>query len=156
MTHTDKLVEVALALRDKIEDKKDDLNFFNPAIKGVWYGDQTKLPVVPAVCVEPGIKQRQLAAAQYFSENVFEVHILLYYTQIGTSEEIIRRTVDQLAEAVEALVHLDPQLNNGVPGQERVIHGFIRELESGYTYRDRTLYRSAHLTYQGRSKTRLR
>lgn len=159
MTHTDKLTVVTQALKTKFDPLVDDTLFHDPPIKATFYGDQTKLPVVPAVCFEPGTKTRTLTAAQYFTENTFEVHILIFFTQIGTmSEEVIRKTVDELAEAIEAEVHKDPQLLNGgaSPADEKVIHGFVREHESGYTYRGTTMYRSAHLTYEARSKTQLR
>jgi hypothetical protein len=69
---------------------------------------------------------------------------------------VSRKQADQLAYDIELFLHQDLQLkdpNNG--NAPTLIHGFVREVESGYAVKRNTLYRSSRLTYFGRNKTSL-
>jgi hypothetical protein len=139
---------IANACFDKVQ-----ANEANLGIAVTYYGDQDMLPVTPAVCIEPSDKVRTLAGAPNMTENVFEVFILVYHSKVQDMQ-VTRREVDALAYQIEKLFHLDLQLKNGGP-DPRVIHGFIREVESGYALKGTTLYRAARLTYFGKNKTSL-
>ena len=125
---------------------------FRIPVLDVWYGDQDRIPRTPAVCVEPGDKQRALAGVPNMTENEFEVFILVYHNK-AQDNQLTRKEVDQIGYDIELLVHQDLQLTNG--GAPNMIHGFIRSHESGYTYKSNTLYRTARLTYYGKNKTSL-
>lgn len=143
------LTVITQALFTKIDDNKST---FRIPVQGVYYGDQDRLPVTPAVCLEPGTKQRTLVGQPNMTQNDFEVFILVYHDMIQ-STALSRLQADQIAYDIEKLIHQDLQLTNG--GAPNLIHGFVAAHESGYTYKVRTLYRAARLTYRGHNKTSL-
>jgi len=119
----------------------------------VWYSDQDRLPRTPAICIEPDEKQRTLEGAPNMTINEFTVFILVYHNAVR-DVQVTREECDRLAYEIEKLIHQDLQLTNGDP-TPRVIHGYVRSNESGYTFKQGTLYRTARLTYYGKSKTSL-
>lgn len=124
----------------------------------VWYGDQNKLPAVPALCIEPSSRPRTLEGVSYRTNNDFQVYFMWYHADVTQSNQNTRQQVQQLSEAGEALIHKDPQCNldtGGGPGG-LLIHCFCQLNESGYTYRSNTLYRTNRVTFSGYSKTALR
>lgn len=123
-------------------------NFLSP--DSVFYGDQMKLPQVPAVCVEPNNRQRTLAGATYRTDNNFTVYLLCYNASVTDSDLVVRKQIQQMSEAIETLIHQDPQFGG------LLVHGFCESNESGYTYRSNTLYRTNRILYNGLSRTALR
>jgi hypothetical protein len=119
------------------------------------YGDQEKIPQVPAVCVELGDKARELEGAPNMTLNEFEVFILVYHMSAERSATEVRKEVDNLAYEIERWLHSDLQLTLGNPTTPALIHGYVRINESGYAFKNSTLYRSARLVYVGRNKTSL-
>jgi hypothetical protein len=137
-------------LFDKIKTNKD---LFVVPVARVYYGDQLRIPATPTVCIEPSNRVRNLEGVPNMTRNEFEIFILIYCNRvIDTSSN--RRDADRLSYDIEHFLHQDLQLLNGgtVPN---LIHGFVRNNESGYTVKDNTLYRSARLTYFGLNKTSL-
>jgi hypothetical protein len=126
---------------------------FTLAPTAVFFGDQDRIPSTPAVCVEPGEKNRTLNGAGQMTDNEFEIYILVYHNKVQ-GNETTRRECDILAYEIEKYLHTDLQLLVG-GSDPRLIHGFVRSNESGYTFKQNTLYRSARLTYYGRNKTSL-
>jgi len=126
---------------------------FRVPVVDVFYGDQDRIPATPSVCVEPGDKTRQLDGAPSMTQNEFEIYILVYHNKVQENQ-LTRLECDQIAYDIEMLVHQDLQLTNGGV-TPNVIHGFVRNNESGYTYKRETLYRSARLTWYGKNKTSL-
>jgi hypothetical protein len=125
---------------------------FTTPVLDVWYGDQDRIRTTPTVCIEPSDKTRDLAGAPSMTENTFEIFILVYHNKIQDNQTT-RKEVDQLAFEIEFLLHQDLQLATaGVP---RLIHGFVMRNESGYVWKNGTLYRTARLTYRGKNKTSL-
>jgi hypothetical protein len=116
----------------------------------IFYGDQEKYPHVPAVAIEPNSRPRTLHGVSYRTDNNFTIYLLVYHASVAQSNQDTRQQVQQIAENIETLIHLDPQFDG------LLIHGFCEMNESGYTYRQGTLYRTNRITYSGYSKTALR
>lgn len=149
---TDSLDAVAQFLMDKIVTNADTLRtsdniVVNPEF--VYYGDQNKIPGTPAVCIEPNNRGRTLQGVSYRTDNEFLVFIMVYVSRVQ-DEQLSRKQAQQLSEAIEALIHKDAQLGG------LLIHGFCELNESGYTFRNGTLFRTNRITYSGYSKTALR
>lgn len=143
--NSDSIVAVAQGLKTAVDGMATDLG-----IQYTAYGDQSKIPAVPAVCVEPNSKTREPQGTYQMTQNTFTVFLLVYLAKIGKSDETVRLDTDTLAESIETRLHQDLQLGG------LLVHGYVQEIESGYTYRAGTLYRSARMTYMGLSKTLLR
>jgi hypothetical protein len=115
----------------------------------IYYGDQEKFPRSPSICVDPGNRARQLQGVSYRTDNNFTIYILVYHAKLQDNE-LTRKESQQISEAIETLLHSDPQLGGNV------IHGFCSLNESGYVYRQNTMYRTNRITFEPYSKTRLR
>jgi hypothetical protein len=143
------IVVIATELQVRINAAK--ATFTTPVVD-VWYGDQDRIGTTPTVCIEPSDKTRELSGAPNMTENNFEIYILVYHNKVQDNQ-ITRKEVDQLAFEIEKLLHQDLQLATaGVP---RLIHGYVTRNESGYVWKNGTLYRTARLTYRGKNKTSL-
>lgn len=115
----------------------------------VYYGDQEKFPRTPSICVEPGTLDRELQGVSYTALNTITFYIFVYHAKVQDNQ-LTRKEVQQVSEAVTALLHLDPQLGG------YAIHSFAATNESGYVYRKDTQYRTNRITFQVTTKTRLR
>lgn len=155
MSNTDKLTVLAEAIIAKIQTGHASIvtltanaDGSHPTLQAadVYYGDQDKIPRVPSVCVEPSSKNRTLQANQYVMQNEMLVHILLYHS--ADEVQRARKQADELGEAIESLLHSDPQMSG------TLVYGFCPTFESGYKYRGTTLYRSVLITYNGTTKQR--
>jgi len=134
---------------DKIEAAK--ATFRIPVID-TYYGDQDRILHTPSICVETGEKQRALHGT-VMTENEFLVYILVYHNKVQ-GNELTRKECDMIGYDVEMLLHQDLQLKNGGT-VANVIHGYVQSHESGYTFKQNTMYRSARLTWHGLNKTSL-
>ena len=115
----------------------------------VFYGDQEKFQHTPSICVDPGNRQRSLMGVSYRTDNNFAIYILVYHAKLQDNQ-VTRKEAQQVSEAIETLLHADPQLGG------LVIHSFCALNESGYVYRQSTMYRTNRITFEPYSKTRLR
>lgn len=86
------------------------------------------------------------------TDNSFDLYVIIYHNKVQ-GNETTRLEVDVLAEEVEYYLHQDLQLTEG--GVPRLIHGYVRQQESGYAYKDKSIYRTTRLTYYGKNKTSL-
>lgn len=143
MTLTASLADVADTLYDKFEVAKQSLG-----IEAVYYGDQNRLPVTPALCVEPDGKQNTLKSAFRVISIEFKVYLLLYHGAV-TSPQDNRRAADALAEQVETLIHADRTLGG------KVTHCMIDEVASGYVTKGTSLIRASRLTFSAISQNQL-
>jgi len=152
MAHTHKLSVVATRIQSLVEANQVALT-----IDDVWYGDQAMVPAGRTVCIEPITVDRRISGAPDMVENNFQVALLVYITKVQ-DVQLTRAECDSLAEALEDLLHLHLNLDDNAhtPGSDIVIHGFVAENMSGYTYKEGRLIRSAKLTWLGKSKTSLR
>lgn len=120
-----------------------------PGVEDIYYGDQEKFPRSPSICVDVNSLQRTLQGFSYRSDNAFIVYIYVHHARIQ-GNQLTRKEAQQISEVITTLIHADPQLGGNV------IHGFVSTNESGYTYRQNTMYRTNRLTYEPYTKTRLR
>jgi len=115
----------------------------------IYYGDQEKFPRTPSICVDPGNRRRDLQGVSYRTDNNFVLYIYVYHARVQDNQ-LTRKEAQQISEAIETLLHQDPQLGGNV------IHSFCSLNESGYVYRQNTMYRTNRVTFEPYSKTRLR
>jgi hypothetical protein len=143
MVLTDRMVDTAKYVQHKLDDAKAQLG-----LEAVYYGDQDKIPVTPAVCVEPGTKRRTLDGVPRATLVTMDVILLVYLQKIGPMQ-IAREEADVVAEDVEAFLHGDPQLNG------LAIHSLATSVEYGYAARDSSIMRTARITFEATSKVHL-
>lgn len=143
MTLATTIPEIAEALYNKLDVNKEALG-----IEAVYYGDQNRLPVTPAVCIEPDSKTNTLTSAFRKVSLDFKIYILLYHSQVSSPQDN-RRSADALAEAVETLIHADKDLGG------LVIHCMIDEVASGYVTKSNSLVRASRLTFSALSQNQL-
>src|SRR5882762_6254855 len=117
-------------------------------IQDVWYGEQRKIPRMPAVEIIPGEKTRNDAGAPRRVENLFEIFVMIQAGQVQDAQ-LNLHLAGQLAESVEAVIHADPTLG-GV-----CINCMVVRTEFGTTMRSTTELRAARLTVQAKSRTLL-
>ena len=122
-------------------------------IKAVFYGDQSRIPITPAVCIEPGTKNRNLNGMPRRTEIEMTVFLIIYHYQLNTPE-VIREDNDLLAERLEDVLHLDAQLKNAL-GEATVIDSLVTSIESGFQQRRNSLFRASRLTFEARSQEQL-
>jgi hypothetical protein len=168
MTHTDRLTVVTSTIQSIITKEAANIptslksttanadgSFQVVTSDNIYYGDQERIPRSPAVCIEPGLKTRELEGAPQQTRNTFNVYILVY--ALGPELMKVRAQCDEIGEAIETLLHKDLQLRNGLPpgsDNETVIHGFVQSFESSYAFRP-GLVRTVRMLWQGTTKTRL-
>lgn len=140
-----KLSEVCDKLVLVLEGEAENLGI---AEGGIFYGDQERLPVSPAVCVEPYTKKAEVYGAGRMTEVNFLVYILVYHSEIRDLSTN-RRDADRLAEAIADL------LNSVANFYEMAIHCFVSESQSGYSQKQNTTLRSTRITFEVKSQERL-
>jgi hypothetical protein len=119
----------------------------------ILYGDQKRVPVTPTVCVEAGQTVRELAGIPRRTENNLVCNILVYYAKVDTNQET-KLASEQCGEQIAYHLDANPTLElNGDGGI--VIHGWVREIDPGYSYKDGTLYHAVRLVWVGKTKTML-
>jgi hypothetical protein len=70
-------------------------------------------------------------------------------------EEFSRQRADELAEAVEEYFNINHYQMQDADGNDLVIFGMCIRNESGYARKDNGYYKSARITWRGRSKLQL-
>jgi hypothetical protein len=141
------LVAVTDLLKSKIDANKTTLG-----IQALFFGDQSTISVVPAVCVEPGTKVAELRGVPRKTEVDITVFILVYHSIVTQSVQQTLRDATLLAESIEALIHQDPHLRNGVGNSENVIHCFVTNIEAGYPQKATTTFRAARMTVTAKTQ----
>ena len=143
---TDKSSVVAMAIVALLETNKDALG-----LDQVYYGDQLNLPNAKCAAVRVGRKTREragVAGPGGRMMNFMPIVINVYNSTVG-DEGSQRLVVDQLAEAIEDLLHLDITVGG------LTLDGFVSEFDPDPTFRTGSMYRMVQLTYTARSKTNL-
>ena len=143
MPLTPSLSVIANKLFVKFNDNKIDLG-----LEDVYYGDQNRVPVTPALCIEPETKTNTLKSAFRTVNVEFKVYIIVYHSQVASPQDN-RRNADALAEALETFVHADRDLGG------LVTHCMIDEIASGYITKGTTLMRASRLTFSAISQNQL-
>jgi hypothetical protein len=115
-------------------------------IKASFYGDQTQLPVTPAVCVAPGNKRRDWSGATLRTENNFETYVYVYY---GIIQDVQTNThaAQTLADGLEDWIMQDIRLG-GI-----VIWTLCTQNEPGTITKQGNLLAGNRMTFQSMSKT---
>lgn len=118
----------------------------------VFYGDQEFINGSIVVCVEPATKVRTFDGYPNQTLNNFSVRVIAYVEKVD-DDETTRLRCDQLAEALEHLLHSDLQLGG------LVIQSLVSRIDFGYANRAPVdggatrLLRAATLTYEPLTKT---
>jgi hypothetical protein len=155
MTHTARLTVVAKRLQVLLTTKIDDVNFYDPPIKKVYYGDQERIPEVPSICIEPSTKLRSWPPKpNLMSDNQLEVDILIYHSGGDKLSEDVKYESDRLAETVEEYLLQFVTLPDA-DGNPLVIHSGIVTHEPGYYRRQNSLFHGSRLLWRGITKTQL-
>ncbi len=148
MALTGSLVVVTQALVDKLTN-----NMVALGLGAVYYGDQERITTTPVACVEPVNKQNNLdmGAASRLLNPVISVTIILYHSAVASTQSN-RHDADAFAEAIETFVNIDRTLNNGVVGNDIIIHGYVTGIESGYVTKGNTVMRASKINYSAISR----
>lgn len=148
MTYTDSIPVLNKFLVNKFEAKKADLG-----IADVYYGDQERIPRTPAVCFEPGEKDRELNGAPRRTKVDITLYCLVYHNPVKAVSSI-REEDDLLAEAIETEIHADRQFLDET-GDPQVIDSMVTSIESGYQQKANSLFRVSRLTVEARVQIQL-
>lgn len=130
-------------LYDLIETNQAELG-----LAGVYYGDQERLPSTPSVCIETAKTTRELVAIPRRVDTMFEVYVIIYHNPVADTTSV-RRDVEELTDAVEALIHTKPSLG------DLVIHAFVTTVEHGYVTKNERVVRASRLLVSCQSKQNL-
>src|SRR5262245_1034724 len=111
---TDSVDLVAQYVVDKLKANYDSL--VRPYVDGeigtsadVYYGDLEKFPRTHSICVDPGQRPRILNGVSFRTDNNFILYIYVYHARVQDNQ-VTRKEVQQVSEAIETLLHQDPQL----------------------------------------------
>lgn len=146
MTHTDKGTVVAQYIRTTINTNKVALG-----IDQVLYGEQNNIPGGITAVVMCAMKNRQLQRVAFpgaGTRNYMRTLITIYCNKTG-DEGTLSLETDQVAEAVEHLLHQDTTLGGNV------IHGFVETIDPGYRFKTGSMFRATQLTHVSNTKTNL-
>lgn len=151
MANTDNLAVVTQYLVDKIQANRATLGMpTGTDVVNVFYGDQDIITSTPSVCVEPDNKHRILNGDRRRTVNEFRIGILIYQGLV-TDPQTNRKDADELAEAIETLIHADATF--GANPNQLVIHSLVESIESGYQKKGGSVLRSSRLTVTATSQT---
>ncbi len=139
--YTDRISSLANSLVYKLDSNKTALG-----LKDVFYGDQERIPRTPAVCVEPGTKERELNGAPRRTLVKITIYLIVYHMQLAGTQTI-RRADDALADDIEAFIHNDPFLKDEFD-QDQVISSLVVRIESGYQQKRNSIFRASILTIE--------
>lgn len=145
MSYSDSLEDLALYLIQKLTAAAPTSPW---SVPDIYYGDQTNIPRVPALCVDTGEKRRELNGAPRRTMVTLICYIVIYHSKVQDMQST-RQQADHVAEQVEDLVHADPHLG------DTVIHSLVTGVESGYLMRRGSLFRASRLTVEATVQTQL-
>ncbi|HEY9660603.1 MAG TPA: hypothetical protein V6C65_19275 [Allocoleopsis sp.] len=147
MAHTNDDTVVADFLFNLINTNKVTLG-----LNEVYYGNQTMIPVANAAVITPGGKSRVLSGVQGpggQTTNTLNVIIAVHRSKVGV-EDTERHAVDNIATAVERLVHQDVTCG-GI-----IIHGMIDDVSRGESpLANGSMFRSVVMSFSGETKLSL-
>jgi hypothetical protein len=140
---TKRIDVITQKIHDVLDGAKDT---FTPKVAAVYYGDQEKIPIFPAIAVEGGTKSRTLKATRTWAIGL-EVTIYIHHGQVQSSE-ITRKETDSLAEQIEDVLHARLTMDGDV------IFGFVNRADSGVAMRDDVMLRTTRMTWGATSEER--
>lgn len=149
MPYIDSYTEFARITKNLLEANKVALG-----LQVVYFGDQERIPITPAACVEPGGKRRALNGMPRRTQVTLTCHVLVYHYNLKSPQEI-REDVDDQAELIESFLHMDAQLRD-VSSIPRVVDSMVTDIDSGYSTKSRnSLFRTSRLTFEATSQVLL-
>jgi hypothetical protein len=116
--------------------------------KAIFYGDQERIPISPAVCIEPGEKNVEMYGAGRMTELDLIVYVLAYHSEIQDLETN-RRDADRLGETIADLLNADSNFFG------LAIHCFVSNISSGYATKKGNTLRASRITFRLKSQERL-
>jgi hypothetical protein len=134
---------ICQALQSKLEASMSNLG-----LNAVYYGDQDSIPTTPIACVEPDMKKQIFLAAQYMFQGEVTVFILVYSSYV-TSPQTNRLEADEVATAIEDLLHQDLQLGG------LVVAGWVTEIQSGYAKKKNSIVRCSRITWSAKTRKQI-
>lgn len=147
---SDSTLEIANRIFEILDDAKAELG-----LADVWFGDTTP-PRVPALCVEPGNKRRQLRGVPDMTEMVIDTGLLIYYARVDQSDQQARRACIAFGERVENYLNVNHlRLISKDGSRQLTIHGFCTDFDPGYAYKPNTRYHAINMVWSSLTKTSL-
>jgi hypothetical protein len=140
---TDRLDVITEAVFDAIVAQKTPLG-----LEDIWFGEQSKIPRTPAVCVVGDSKRRDPSGAPRMVTNTFVVRVDVYISKVQDIQESDRDAL-VLADNVEVVLHSDLTFDGLVYGS------LVTANEQGVFNKANTNFRSARLSLELTSKTML-
>lgn len=139
------LFDVAKKVESTIDSNRTTLKL--PA-GSLFYGDQSKIPITPCVCVESGDKTNELNGAPRRVMRTSTIYVLTYHSSVK-SPIVNREEDDQFAESLETILNADAKMGG------LVIDSMVTSIEFGYQVRSNTIYRASRLTFEARWQEQL-
>lgn len=136
------------ACRDIVSNMTARAESLGIAEGGVFYGDQVRLPVSPAICVESNEKRVALYGAGRMTDIVLSVYILVYHSEVRDIESN-REDADVLAEAICDVLNADAKFG------DKATHSYVTNVQSGYSTKANNTMRSTRITFEIESQERL-
>jgi hypothetical protein len=146
MALTDKTTVLAQYIQALINTNKIALG-----VSDVLYGEHNNIGKAKTVVVNSGTKTRQVQGAAMPGGNSLvrmTVLITVYNSTVG-DEGTQRLAVDQLAEAVETLLHQNTTMGG------LIIHGFCETVDPGIKFNTGSMFRVTQITFVGQAKVRI-
>jgi len=114
------------------------------------------IPEVPAVIIEPGVKERTLSGTGHQTTNRFVIALFVYHTSIE-GVEAIQKAADELTEALETAINTEclPAARGGTKFNDLLTHGYVTDIQYGFFEMADKIMRVNRITFQGLSKTGL-
>jgi len=144
--------QIATRLYELVEDAKATLLTEDGQL---FYGDQSRVPVTPTLCVESGQTVRVLNGVGGFgrTENAHQCFLILYYAKVDTNQ-VTKKEAELCAEGIALYLDQFPTLERAGDGGI-VIHGYVSNIDPGYSIRNggSTLMHAVRLTWTGKTKT---
>lgn len=119
----------------------------------IFYGDQSRVPVTPSICVEAGPSVRILAGVPRRTENELRCLILIYWAKVD-GNQTTKLDAERCGETTAYFLDQNPTLEYNSDGGI-VIHGWVTEIDPGYSYKQGTLFHATRLMWTGKTKTML-
>lgn len=141
--YTDQLTVFTQAVIDRLVANASTLTDADGNELEVFYGEQTQYPRTPAAAVEPMDKERELSGAPRMYLTRMTVSVVIYLTKVLDSNQATRKSVDELGERVEAVLH--ENFHYGT----LLADSYVRRAESGYAYKAGTQYRAYRIEFEG-------
>lgn len=114
----------------------------------VYYGETEGIPDIPAATVEVGTSSRSYNQTGLQTTREVPIVIVVYHAKVGDSQ-VIKKSLDQFAQAIENKLHEDNTLGG------LVISGIVTSIEPGAAAVGKALFYAHRLTWTAIIKERI-